>query len=151
MIFIIFRNHSDSMKRIKTSGIPLFDVCSDCHNKKFNSQKFHWSWEFCVERIRIIKFTGVLIFHILLRITPRNDIADFFKGPRFGKTWTISEGKTFSKCILGAINLHTPLWPCSESIARVGKNQKPVFPGLKPGFMFEKPGSELRWHNGEIS
>ena len=39
-------------------------------------------------------------------------------------------------CILGAINLHTPLLPCSESIARVEKKQKPGFPGLKTRFWF---------------
>ena len=38
------------------------------------------------------------------------------------------------KCILGAINLHTPLWPCSESIARVEKKTETSFPGLKTIF-----------------
>ena len=53
----------------------------------------------------------------------------------------------FSNCFVGAKNLYGPLSLCSESIARVGKNQKPVFPDLKPGFMFEKPGSELRFQD----
>ena len=44
--------------------------------------------------------------------------------------------RNIKKCIPGAINWHTPLWLCSESIARIEKNQKPVFPGLKTGFSF---------------
>ena len=47
---------------------------------------------------------------------------------------------SFSNCFVGAKNLYGPLSLCSESIARVGKKQKPVFPGLKPGF-----GSKTRW------
>ena len=45
-------------------------------------------------------------------------------------------GGIFLNCILGAINLHTPLLIMSESIARVGRKQKPVFPDLKTGFLF---------------
>ena len=94
--------------------------------------------------------TPMMIFHCShaagVRLTPKTqrDIAVVF----FNQTQMyifFGRKSIFSNCFKCAENLYGPLSLCSESIARVGKNQKPVFPGLKPGFMFENPGSELRW------
>ena len=53
--------------------------------------------------------------------------------------WTFSDF-FFSNCFLGAAkNWCGPFSLCSESIARVGRNPNPVFPGPKTRFVFEKP------------
>ena len=87
----------------------------------------------------------------------KHNIADFFLGaPIWQKNrifQIISEGKILSKWILGAINLHTPLWPCSESIARIDRNQKPVFLVQRPDFCSKTRFGKImkfcdRWFSG---
>ena len=124
-------------------GSALLFSPQNCQHKITQNRVCNAFW-WVFEWFSVIVITLEHVGHISLRSNPicsRSDVANrksSYRLPKSAQTPPKSCPRSkISKCILGAINLHRPLSPCSESIARVERNQKPVFPDVKTRFCWK--------------